>query len=51
MPRNETLLSPIDDMVLLLESARGHQASVNVAELLATLTEPTGHTIRRLQCP
>lgn len=37
MPRNETLLTSIDDMVLSLECSCGHRASVNVADLLPKL--------------
>lgn len=39
MPRNQTLLSTINDMVLPLECSCGHRASIRMAELLPTMPE------------
>ncbi len=37
MPRNQTLLSTINEMMLSLECSCGHQSSIRVSELLPTM--------------
>lgn len=39
MPRNETLLSAIDDLILSLECTCGHRATLAVAEPLPKVSE------------
>lgn len=39
MPRNQTLLSTIDDMLLSLECSCGHRAVIPVADLLKRMPD------------